>query len=211
MDDAQPSRRAALLARVAASVDDPRIAARMAALPREAFVPAALGSRAWDDVPLPIGEGQTISQPSLVARMCDLLELRGEERVLDVGTGSGYAAALLAGLCAHVWSIERHASLAAGAAAALDAAGVTAVTLVVGDGTRGYPLAAPFDAIHVAATATGDVPEALVAQLAPGGRLIAPVRDADGERLVRLVRGADGAVARERLDAVRFVPLVPDG
>ena len=170
----------------------------MAAVPRERFVDDALQGRAWENGPLPIGEGQTISQPLVVARMCALLELRGGERVLDVGTGSGYHAAVLAQLCEHVWTIERHASLTAQAEANLRAAGIENVTLLVGDGTLGHPEAAPYDAINVAAAAT-EIPPALPAQLALGGRLVAPV----AERLVVL---RDGVV--ERHERVSFVPLV---
>ena len=173
----------------------------MAAVPRERFVSEKLRERAWENGPLPIGEGQTISQPLVVARMCELLRLRGDERVLDVGTGSGYHAAVLAQLCAHVWTIERHDSLARLAESNLRAAGVENVTLLVGDGTLGHPAAAPYDAINVAAAAD-ELPTPLEAQLAPGGRLIAPV----GDRLV-LVE-ADGR--RELLDRVAFVPLVSD-
>ena len=120
-------------------------------------------------MPLPIGAGQTISQPLVVARMCELLELRGDERILDVGTGSGYHAALLARLGAHVWSVERHPALSEQAQRNLDAAGVANVTLVVGDGARGLPETAPFDAINVAAAAGDDVPPALEEQLGVGG------------------------------------------
>lgn len=170
----------------------------MAAVPRERFVPPELRGRAWDNGPLPIGEGQTISQPQVVARMCELLRLDGTERVLDVGTGSGYHAAVLARLCAHVFSIERHARLSGQAAANLRAAGIGNVTLLVGDGTLGHPAAAPYDAINVAAAAEA-IPPALEAQLAPGGRLIAPV----AERLVVLRDGR-----RETFERVAFVPLI---
>ena len=172
--------------------------AAIEAVPRERFVPAELRGRAWENGPLPIGEGQTISQPLVVARMCELLRLDGSERVLDVGTGSGYHAAVLARLAAHVWSIERHASLSARAAANLEAAGMENVTLLVGDGTLGHPAAATYDAINVAA-ATDAVPPALEAQLAPGGRLVAPV----AERLVVLCDGR-----RESFERVAFVPLI---
>jgi protein-L-isoaspartate(D-aspartate) O-methyltransferase len=173
----------------------------MAAVPRDAFVPPELRDRAWEDGPLPIGEGQTISQPLVVARMCELLELTGGERVLDVGTGSGYHAAVLARLCAHVWTIERHAVLSERAAASLEAAGVENVTLLAGDGTLGHPAAAPYDAINVAAAA-GELPPPLEAQLAPGGRLVAPI----GGRLVVVRHGG----AREAHERVAFVPLIAD-
>jgi protein-L-isoaspartate(D-aspartate) O-methyltransferase len=172
----------------------------MAAVPRERFVPEDLRERAWENGPLPIGEGQTISQPLVVARMCELLRLTPGDRVLDVGTGSGYHAAVLAQLCEHVWTIERHVPLSRRAEENLRSAGVDNVTLVVGDGTLGHPVAAPYDAINVAAAAD-ELPAPLEAQLAPGGRLIAPV----GDRLV-LVSGG----SREAFDRVAFVPLISD-
>jgi protein-L-isoaspartate(D-aspartate) O-methyltransferase len=189
------------------SVRDERVLDAIRDVPREAFVPGALARDAWANVPLPIGGEQTISQPLIVARMCEALELRGDERVLDVGTGSGYHAAVLARLCAHVWSIERRPELSAGAAAALAAAGVTNVTLVVGDGTHGHAEAAPYDAVNVAAAARDEVPAALLEQLAQGGRLVAPVGLADAQRLV-LVRRTPGGHERTHLERVRFVPLV---
>jgi protein-L-isoaspartate(D-aspartate) O-methyltransferase len=138
--------------------------------------------------------------------MCELLELTGKERILDVGTGSGYHAALLARLGAHVWSIERHPSLSEQAARNLQAAGVENVTLVVGDGARGLPETAPFDAINVAAAAGAAVPPALEDQLGPGGRLVVPVENGD-QRLYVVHRTAEG-FKRTGLERVRFVPLV---
>src|ERR671930_1541034 len=129
--------RAELIEQLRPYVGDPRVLAAIADVPRERFVDPMWADRAWDNAPLPIGKGQTISQPLVVARMCDLLELTGSERVLDVGTGSGYHAAVLSRLCAHVWSIERHAELSRQAAANLRAARVDNVTLVVGDGAQG--------------------------------------------------------------------------
>jgi protein-L-isoaspartate(D-aspartate) O-methyltransferase len=197
-----------LIGQLRPHVDDPRVLAAIAEVPRDRFVPAALHEEAWDNVALPIGAGQTISQPLVVARMCELLELRGDERVLDVGTGSGYHAAVLARLVAHVWSIEVHRDLSECAAESLAAAGAKNVTLLVGDGSLGHPAAAPYDAINVAA-AMAQVPPALPEQLAAGGRLVGPV-DGGDRRLVVLRRAADG-LRREVHERVRFVPLVPGG
>jgi protein-L-isoaspartate(D-aspartate) O-methyltransferase len=195
-----------LLKELRQGVADERVLAAVRNVPRDVFVPEDLQADAWENVPLPIGCGQTISQPLVVARMCELLALRGTERVLDVGTGSGYHAALLAELAAHVYSIEVHAELSERAAGRLAAAGVENVTLVVGDGSRGLPDHAPYDAINVAAAAGGAVPPALADQLAPGGRLVAPVEDGE-QRLVLLTRTSEG-IDRRALERVRFVPLV---
>ena len=187
-------------------VADRRVLAAIERLPRERFVPPDLRAEAWENVPLPIGRGQTISQPLVVARMCELLELAGDETVLDIGTGSGYHAALLARLARHVYSIEVHSSLSRQAGENLRAAGVENVTLVVGDGSRGLPDHAPFEAVNVAAAAGGAIPPALFDQLAPGGRLVAPVEDGD-QRLV-VARRTDDGVSLTELERVRFVPLV---
>jgi protein-L-isoaspartate(D-aspartate) O-methyltransferase len=195
-----------LLDTIRPHITDERVMEAMAAVPRDAFVPPQLVGDAWDNAPLPIGAGQTISQPLVVARMCELLELNGDERILDVGSGSGYHAALLAHLGAHVWSIERHPSLSEQARRNLAAAGVANVTLIVGDGTRGLPDAAPFDAINVAAAAGAAIPPALEEQLADGGRLVVPVEDGD-QRLFVVHRTPDG-LRRTGLERVRFVPLV---
>jgi protein-L-isoaspartate(D-aspartate) O-methyltransferase len=200
------ARRDRLLQQLGPLVNDRRVLDAMGAVPRDAFVPPEMAAEAWDNAPLPIGAGQTISQPLVVARMCELLELTGGERVLDVGTGSGYHAAILARLCRHVWSIERHAELSEQAARNLRTAGVKNVTLAVGDGARGLPAEAPFDAINVAAAALSAVPDALEAQLAPGGRLVAPVED--GDQRLCFVRRTDGVLERRVLERVRFVPLV---
>ena len=187
-------------------VADERVLAAMREVPRQEFVPKELRADAWANVPLPIGAGQTISQPLVVARMCEVLELRGDERVLDVGTGSGYHAALLGRLAGHVWSVELHAELSRRAGLALVRARVGNVTLVVGDGSQGLPEHGPYDAINVAAAAAGALPEALAAQLAPGGRLVAPVDDGD-QHLV-LVRRTEAGLHVTHLERVRFVPLV---
>src|SRR3954464_15691887 len=143
---ATPAERLARL--LGQAVADRRVLDAVRSAPRDLFVPEALRGEAWDNAPLPIPAGQTISQPLVVARMCELLELEPDDRVLDVGTGSGYHAALLASLAGHVWSVERHPELSDYARANLAAAGVENVTLIVGDGSRGYPEAAPYDAIN---------------------------------------------------------------
>src|SRR4051794_8690459 len=174
---------------------DPRVLAAVADVPREAFLPPGLSDRAYEDGALPIGAGQTISQPSLVAHMVALLMLRPTDRVLDVGTGSGYHAALLARLAAHVWTVERHAELSQAAARSLGATGARNVTLRVGDGTCGWPQEAPFDAINVAATGEAGVAGALLDQVADGGRLGAAGGDRGGGR-PGLRRGVGGGFPR---------------
>ena len=196
-----------LLERLRPHISDERVLEALWAVPRDRFVPDDLAEEAWDNVALPIGSGQTISQPLVVARMCELLALTGGERVLDVGTGSGYHAAVLAQLAGHVWSIERHPELSALAGDSLATAGVDNVTLLVGDGAAGHAPSAPYDAINIAA-AMGVVPRALSDQLAPGGRLVGPVNSGD-QRLVLLRRG-DGGLERSAHERVRFVPLVSD-
>ena len=195
-----------LIDQLRGQVSDERVLEAMRAVPRDLFVPESLLAEAWDNVPLPIGAGQTISQPLVVARMCELLQLRGHERILDVGTGSGYHAALLAKLGAHVWTVERHAALSEQAQANLRAAGIDNVTVVVGDGARGLPETAPFDAINVAAAAGDHIPRALEDQLAVGARLVVPVETGD-QRLFVVQRTPRG-LERKGLERVRFVPLV---
>jgi protein-L-isoaspartate(D-aspartate) O-methyltransferase len=197
-----------LLAELRRHVSDPRVLDAVRAVPRDRFVPEALRADAWENVPLPIGCGQTISQPLVVARMCELLDLRGDELVLDVGTGSGWHAAVLSRLAARVVSVEVHPELSRAAAENLAACGIENVELLVGDGSHGVPDRAPFDAINVAAAAGDELPGALLDQLAPGGRLVAPVGESD-QRLVLACRGVHG-VHLQQLERVRFVPLVSD-
>jgi protein-L-isoaspartate(D-aspartate) O-methyltransferase len=185
---------------------DERVLAAMATVPRELFLPARLARQAYDDNALPIGHGQTMSQPYVVAAMCELLALRGHERVLDVGTGSGYAAAVLAELAAEVVSIERLPALAELARSALDRAGYERVEVRVGDGSLGAADRAPFDAIAVAAAAPR-IPEPLVEQLTVGGRLVVPRGSRSSQRLVRVVKTPEGLVESASMPC-RFVPLV---
>jgi protein-L-isoaspartate(D-aspartate) O-methyltransferase len=197
---------AELAAQLRAVINDDHVLAAIAAVPRDLFVPPELRADAFANAPQPIGCGQTISQPLVVARMCELLELSRQDRVLDVGTGSGYHAAVLARLCAHVYSIERHERLSEQAARNLESAGTANVSLFVGDGSRGLPEHAPFEAINVGAAAWRSVPPALEQQLAEGGRLVAPIARV-GQRLV-LVRRTERGFERQLLEPVRFVPLV---
>ena len=190
----------------ARGIHNDRVLEAMARVPRELFVPPGLLGHAYDDAALPIGEDQTISQPFIVATMCELLGLEGDESVLDVGTGSGYAAAVLDELAGRVVSIERLPVLAARARRALQLTGNGEVEVRVGDGSLGAPDRAPFGAISVAA-ATAQVPSALYEQLAPGGRMVLPVGGSGGQRLVRIERGEAGPVESGSL-ACRFVPLV---
>jgi len=189
---------------VARDIVDERVIAAMRKVPRHEFVPAELRSRAYDDNPLPIGEGQTISQPYVVACMTQAARLKGGERVLEVGTGSGYQAAVLAEVAGEVWSIEIVEPLAQRAKATLERLGVKNVHLRTGDGYRGWPEEAPFDAILVTA-APEQVPQPLIDQLAPGGRLVIPVGARDQELLV-IERTPDG-IAQRSLFPVRFVPM----
>jgi protein-L-isoaspartate(D-aspartate) O-methyltransferase len=198
-----------LVAELRRYVGDQRVLEAIRRVPREAFVPEDLRPHAYDNTALGIGCGQTISQPLVVARMTELLDLRPGDRVLDVGTGSGYHAAILAALGARVWSIERHEDLSRGAAEALARAGVEGVTLLVGDGSRGLPEHAPFDAINVAAAGGRDLLATLEGQLGPGGRLVAPVTGRR-QRLAVARREPEGIRWRD-LEEVRFVPLVRDG
>lgn len=196
-----------LLRSLRSNITDERVLAAVAEVPRELFVSPSLEQFAYLDRPLPIGGGQTISQPTLVARMCELLEVTSDDVALDVGSGSGYHAALLSRLCRQVYGIELDAGLAEQASRSLELAGIENVAIVAGDGSAGLPEHAPYDAINVAAAAAGEVPPALLEQLAVGGRLIAPVSSAGEEHLFFVRRGPDGGLERTMLNAVRFVPL----
>jgi protein-L-isoaspartate(D-aspartate) O-methyltransferase len=187
-------------------VDDERVLAAMARVPRELFLPDDVRDRAYDDAALPIGGGQTMSQPYIVAKMSELLSLDGDERVLDVGTGSGYHAAVLAELADDVVTIERVPALAERAREALAAAGYDDVEVRVGDGTRGVPDRAPYDGIAVAAAAPV-LPESLYGQLRLGGRIVVPVGGRANQRLELIVKSPEGP-AVVRSVPCRFVPLV---
>jgi protein-L-isoaspartate(D-aspartate) O-methyltransferase len=186
---------------------DPRVADAMSKVPRERFVPAELAAQAYENRPLPIGHGQTISQPLIVAVMTQLLRLEPESRVLEVGTGSGYQTAILAELAGEVVSIEVVESLAAEARARFDGLGYRNVELVCGDGAAGSPEKAPFDAILVTAAAD-KLPPALVEQLKPGGRIVVPLGGHPATQELALVEKEPGGAIRERrLLPVAFVPL----
>ena len=175
-------------------------------VPRHLFVPESVRHRAYDDVALPIGSGQTISQPYVQARYLELIALTGQEKVLEIGTGSGYQTALLALVASMVFSVERVAGLAQSARAALTAAGIRNVTVLVGDGTLGWRPFAPYDAILVSA-ASPEVPAPLVEQLALGGRMVIPLGDRASQTLTLVERHGD-AVRTSTIADVRFVPLV---
>jgi len=185
---------------------DVRVLDVMSRVPRHEFVPAALRQESYEDHPLPIGEGQTISQPYIVAAMLAHLALQDTDRVLEVGTGSGYVTALLSLLCAEVYSVERHAQLAALAESTLHRLGYRNVKIRVGDGGQGWPEYAQFDAILVSA-ATSEIPPALFAQLREGGRMVVPVGTTSIQEL-QLIRKIGGQPEIEVLEGCRFVPLV---
>jgi protein-L-isoaspartate(D-aspartate) O-methyltransferase len=186
-------------------IHDPRVLDAFREVPRHLFVPTELIHHAYDDCPLPIGEGQTISQPYMVAVMTEAAALTGREKVLEVGTGSGYQAAILARLAARVYTVEQHAALSLAAEERLRRLGVTNVIFLVGDGSLGYPEAAPYDVIVVTAAAP-TIPETLVEQLTPHGRLVIPVGSRDSQELL-LVRRKGGEISRETINYCRFVPL----
>jgi protein-L-isoaspartate(D-aspartate) O-methyltransferase len=187
-------------------ISDQRVLDAMREVPRELFVPEEQRRRAYADSALPIGSGQTISQPWIVAAICQSLELTGSERVLEIGTGSGYSAAVLARLAAEVLTVERHAELAQESEARLRELGITNVEVVVGDGSRGLPERAPFEAIAVHATAPRP-PKSLAEQLAGGGRLVIPIAQRGADMLTQYRRRGDEIIA-EVIGPCRFVPLI---
>lgn len=210
MVDAFADAREAMVARqiAARGINDPALLAALRTVPRELFVTPGDEQSAYQDRALPIEAGQTISQPYIVALMIAAADIGADDRVLEVGAGSGYAAAVVGQVAREVIAIERHAALAELAAARMAELGCANVRIVSGDGTLGWPSGAPYDAILVAA-AGEDIPPALVGQLKPGGRLVIPLGGRwAGQTLVKLTRQPDGSLARERLCAVRFVPLV---
>ncbi|BBA70020.1 protein-L-isoaspartate(D-aspartate) O-methyltransferase [Geobacter sulfurreducens] len=192
---------------IARGVSDRRVIEAMLKVPRHVFVEEAMAAQAYSDTPLPIGEKQTISQPYMVALMTELLELKGKEKVLEIGTGSGYQAAILAVMADRVYTVERIRPLALRARKALDSLGLLNVNIKMSDGTVGWEDEAPFDAIIVTAGAP-DIPQQYIDQLKPGGRLVIPVGTQFEQVLVRVVKQEDGSVEREDITGCRFVKLV---
>ncbi|MBW1832785.1 MAG: protein-L-isoaspartate(D-aspartate) O-methyltransferase, partial [Deltaproteobacteria bacterium] len=192
----------------ARGVRNPAVLQALRTVRREVFLPDDLAEFAYDDTPLPIEEGQTISQPFIVAAMAEALQLNADDRVLEIGTGSGYAAAVLGEIAQEVHTIERHRLLADEAEKRLRELGYSNVDVLCGDGTLGWPEHAPFNAILVSAGGP-EVPRVLIEQLAPGGRLVIPVGpDLRDQRLLRVTKQADGSTRTEDLGGVRFVPLI---
>jgi protein-L-isoaspartate(D-aspartate) O-methyltransferase len=187
-------------------IDDLAVLRAFDLVPRHIFLPDAVRHRAYEDAPLPIGFGQTASQPSLQALYLQVLRIQAPDRVLEIGTGTGFQTALLSTLASHTYSVERVRELSARARTALDSLRVSNVALLVGDGTIGWSRFAPFDAILVAAAAP-DVPQALFDQLAPGGRMLIPLGDRNEQTLTLFVKTADG-FSREDITACTFVPLL---
>ena len=216
IDEEMATHRAAMVREIERNAADlvprfslcPRVLAAMGEVPRHAFVLPEHLSDAYRNRPLPIGFGQTISQPFIVALMTDLAAVKPGDRVLDIGTGSGYQAAILAKLVSHVFTIELCAPLAARAQKTFKDLGLCNITMRVGDGHRGWPEEAPFDAI-LAAAAPREIPDALVAQLKPGGRLVIPV-GARTQKLIVVEKGSDQSLHRTETIPVSFVPLVKD-
>ena len=187
-------------------VKDERVLAVMRKIPRHEFLPEGISGMAYNDSALPIGEGQTMSQPYMVALMTEFLGLKGTERVLEIGTGSGYQAAVLAELCQKVYSVERIKTVADKARATLDRLGYKSVAIKIYDGTYGWKEMAPYDAIIVTA-GSPDIPAPLVEQLKVGGRMVIPVGDRYGQQLVTVVKTAEGTITERSIPCV-FVPLI---
>jgi protein-L-isoaspartate(D-aspartate) O-methyltransferase len=187
-------------------IDDERVLDAMAEVPRESFVPESVRDSAYNDSALPIGHEQTISQPWVVAAICQALGLSGNEKVLEIGTGSGYSAAVLAKLADRVMSLERVSELGEAARARLEELGFENVEVIIGDGSRGYPDEAPYDAIAVHA-ATPEAPHSLLAQLGPGGRLVVPIATGSADLLTAFIREDEG-LRQETIGPCRFVPLI---
>ena len=187
-------------------IDDERVLTAMGAVPREEFVPDAVRQSAYKDSALPIGHEQTISQPWVVAAICQAMRLQGDENVLEIGTGSGYSAAVLAKLARHVISIERVPELGEGARRKLEELGIANVEVIVGDGSRGHPEEAPYDAIAVHA-ASPEAPHSLLGELASEGRLVVPIAAGSADLLTAFVR-EDGGLRQETIGPCRFVPLI---
>jgi protein-L-isoaspartate(D-aspartate) O-methyltransferase len=207
VDAAVPVRRKVLIDYLRESgISEPRVLAAMAAVPREIFVPAAFRHQAYEDYPLEIGEGQTISQPSVVARITELAQVEDRDRVLEIGTGSGYQAAVLARLARFVFTLERLPRLAEAARARLSELGYTNVSVQIMDGSLGWRARAPFEVIVVSAAAPS-IPRALTEQLTDGGRLVIPIGELRRQQLVRVVRRGDRLEESSHGPAT-FVPLV---
>jgi protein-L-isoaspartate(D-aspartate) O-methyltransferase len=192
-------------------ITDSKVLGAIERVPREAFVPETFRDQAYENTALPIGSGQTISQPSVVAFMTQELKIGDRMKILEVGTGSGYQAAVLAKLCRRLYSIERHRDLRMEAEQKFRDLRINNITAKTGDGTKGWPEQAPFDRIIVTAAATRDIPHALLEQLAPDGIMIAPMGEtARDQHLYRFTFDTDGTLQREQMWPVRFVPLIGD-
>jgi protein-L-isoaspartate(D-aspartate) O-methyltransferase len=191
----------------ARGIKNPAVLDAMREVPREAFVPESMAESAYEDSPLPIGQGQTISQPYIVAAMTELLEPSKDDRILEIGTGSGYAAAILSRVAAQVFTVERYESLAAAARQRLHDLGYVNIHVLHGDGTLGWPEHAPYDAVVVTAGAP-DVPKPLKEQLGIGGRLVIPTGSSLSQTLIRIRRTSENEYERENLFIVRFVLLI---
>ncbi|MGD0986952.1 MAG: protein-L-isoaspartate(D-aspartate) O-methyltransferase [Candidatus Sulfotelmatobacter sp.] len=210
MTDFQSARQSMVESQLRArGISNPRVLDAMLRVPRHEFVPEPYRAEGYEDHPLPIGEGQTISQPYVVAVMLELLQLSGTEIVLEVGTGSGYVTALLSQLAAKVFSIERHPDLASISGETLARLGYANVQVFTGDGSLGLPSVAPFDAILVSAAAP-NVPPALLSQLRESGRMVIPVGSSEAQEL-QFIRMINGQPQITRREPVRFVPLISGG